>query len=165
MKENFSFENFIDKDIQEVAKLLKCNLEINLLNKNLYDINLKEERTFYDFTYQYISIIIDEKNKVISFSIKLKNVIDGVFYNPFVNDYGKPNKALVEKGRKLFLESKSKVEESKTFQQELKHYTSVLEETSFEDNPKFILWDKENYQIKITIHYEFNVSEITFNKI
>jgi hypothetical protein len=165
MKTQNSFEYFINKDIQEVSTFFDCKLQSNLLNKNLYDINLKEKRTFYNFTYQFVTIITDEKDKLTSFSIKFQNTIDGVFYNFFVIDYGKPNKTLIEKGRKLFSESKSKIDESNTFHQELKQYTSILEEANFDDNPKYIFWDKESYQIKISIFYEWNSSEITFSKI
>lgn len=156
----FNLEDLIGKNIREVNNILDCDFKNELIDESFYYSNLKGERFYYNF----ISLILNEELKVESITIHFKKVIDTNFYYSFTKDYGKPENILIQKNKILVSESSTNEDTSKTFQQKLKQYESIVVEGGFKDKPKYVLWKKEHFEIRISIDYDMSVSEVTFKK-
>ena len=76
-----------------------------------------------------------------------------------VKVYNKPNNILVieasETTSEGFLEGKS-------FNQKLRKNNIQLREGKFDENPLFIVWTKEDYEVKFFFRYNNNSSEVTY---
>ncbi len=111
--------------------------------------------------YNMISIITDDKNIVTSITIHLHKLIDSKFYDLFIMDYGDPNTIQVIDGYD-FIGKWTEEESEEGFGSKSRKITFKMKEGTFEENPLFMIWNKENYQIKVLLKDEQNISEITF---
>ena len=168
-------ESLLGKDIS-IAEM-KIGLEFE---ENIFDIknnqiknystklNLKNKsqviNEFYGIPYKFVFIQTDRNNSIQSINIKFNSIIDFNFYEAFNEVYGVPNNILVIEKRNILSEENIK-DETYGFNQFLRKSELDLREGSFEEKPLYILWKKENYQIKALLRHKQGVSEIIFTKL
>ncbi|VXB26759.1 conserved hypothetical protein [Flavobacterium sp. 9AF] len=73
--------------------------------------------------------------------------------------YGNPNQIKVIEKRE---EISRHISTDETFRQEMTQNIIELREGSFEENPLYIIWEKEDFTITIFSRYKNGISEITF---
>ena len=106
----------------------------------------------------------NQQDVVESVTVYFRKIIDHSFYNSFVGNYGAPNSIQVIENRRRTSETLIKDETGKTTQTLTKNIFDLREGT-FEENPLHIIWEKDDYQIKVFLRHEQSVSEITFSSI
>ncbi len=153
---NPELEKFIGKPIDEVLKFGKLELE----NNRFYSFKLKKEAEFFGIQYGYLQIIVDTNRTIESASINFPLILDRIFYDEMIENYGNLNSILATD--KLIGESKT--ERHGEFNQTLAKREYSLKEASFEDKPFFVYWKNEYYQIKMTFYYEYNATQLAFRK-
>ncbi|GAB1858750.1 hypothetical protein MHTCC0001_35900 [Flavobacteriaceae bacterium MHTCC 0001] len=106
-----------------------------------------------------MSSTTNEKETIRSISILFSKVISRQFYDKFIENYGEPNHTYIIENRKEIIEEP---EEENDFARNAKKFEGDLREGSFDENPLYIIWEKENYTIRAFLRHEQNISEITF---
>jgi len=154
------FETLIGKEITIANQILLDEgfEHINFLEINSYTLG-DDFKFFYGMPYKIISIMTDNKNTITSITIHLLEVIDSDFYNAFILDYGNPNTVQVV-DKPEFIGEWKKLD--KEFNSRGRKVSLIMKEGTFEENPLFMLWNKEDYSIKAFLRHEQNISEITF---
>lgn len=153
---NLELEKFIGKHIDEVLKLEEIEHE----HEKFCTFKVKPDATFFEIQYFNLQTTINTDKIIESVSINFALILDRVFYDKMIKDYGIPNNILVLD--KLI--SESKTERTGEFSQNLtkRHYS--MKEVSFEDKPFSVFWKKRDYQIEMTFHYEHNGTQLKFRK-
>ncbi|TPV34696.1 hypothetical protein FJ651_03965 [Paucihalobacter ruber] len=67
--------------------------------------------------------------------------------------------------KRTVLSENSGEDEMYGFKQYLRKSELELREGTFEENPLYIIWNKEQYMIKALLRHNQNISEITFSLI
>jgi len=154
-----NFENLIGKDLKDVNITLNADFKNYMDNKNIYFMHYENVNTYYDLSYNTISIMINNQNKIESVTIHFTNLVNRKFLNSFTLDYDNQtttqvfgDKVLVDEGY------------SDDGNQYLKQHKGELREGTFEENPLFLLWRKKEFKIMVFMRYELGVSEITFSE-
>lgn len=158
--QNIDFKELLGKHISTVEKVISNDFENKLFGKEFYYI--KDEnitKNLYGISFNSLTILTDENEIIESITIHLPKVIDKEFYNQFIKIYGYPNEIKVIQRRE---EISNDFIEDEIFSQEVKKSNIELRDGSFEDNPLFIIWEKEKFVIKVLSRHEQGVSEITF---
>ena len=162
--QSLDFENLIGKDVSIVhAILLDKGFENDNIFPNIKSYALDEETydSFYGLAFNIITIGINENNYVSDITIHFNQVIDSSFYYKFIIDYDKPDIIQVVDGVKFISDWKENKTEN-GIEQKVRKVTLNTREGSFEENPFFMIWNKEGYQIKALLRHKQNTSEITF---
>ena len=161
-----SFEDFLKKDISNIENTIGVNFEVkNYAKENskikFYTPYNYETFDFYTIPSKHISVITKDDDKTVeSITIHFNSIINRSFYDAFIAHYGEPDKILIIKNKQL--------EDEATITDDIgswqgKKYTIDLREGVFEENPLYIIWEKDDYQIKAFLRHEQNISEITFS--
>ena len=163
--ENLKFELLIGKDISHAIKTL--NTDYNIFDADLgkvYIFQFDNSRKFFGFNYDKIVLGVDKSNVIQTLSINLSEYFDDNFYKLFTSEYGSPSKILGIKSRKKIGEIIDSVEEEGRRITETK---LEMEEVTLSQDPLFVFWIKEDYQIKILNRKKgfLKGSELTFSKV
>lgn len=146
----------------------------NLLGKHIKEVELKSEYRkysdndmcsyffetpvrYFNNTIQTAYMELDNREKIKAIDLKLGTLIDKSFYDNFVSIYGTPDKIIVSD----VIVSES---EKKTQNKTLKKTEHKARQGTFEEKPTFIIWEKEDFQLRILMKYPQEISEITFTK-
>ena len=160
-KSNFAragFESLIGKDVSYADQiLLDEGFENKKSSRNLYSI-LDKNKWFYGMPYNMISITPDENKMVKGIIIHFNSIIDHSFYDAFVLDYGNPDTIQVFDG----YDSKGEWTRDDP-NHKVRKTTYKLKEGKFEDDPLFMFWNKNGYQVKILTKHKQNISLISFS--
>lgn len=155
------FEILIGKDISYANAVLtdagfnyKRLLAVNLYTSDKYKL-------FYGMTYNMISIMTDEDEIVRDIVIHFQSMIDNSFYDLFSLNYGHPDTIQIIDGYDSVGDWKES-DPGEEFSHRVRKVTLKTREGKFEENPLFMIWKKEGYQIKILMKQEQGISEITF---
>ncbi len=159
---DYNFEKLVGKRIPEINSILNCVLENNLINKNFYYGNTKEERLLYGINYNVISLTTDNNKNITSITIHLKNVIGNDFYNLFIAEYGKPTSILIIEREIILSETEST---GGSFNQKMRSGELEMKEGEFNENPLYIIWKKKGYKIKILIRRDRNTTDVIFSNL
>ncbi|WP_299883746.1 hypothetical protein [uncultured Lacinutrix sp.] len=154
------FEHILGKAISVVKKAIGKEFVNELFGSDFYYTYDFVSRDLYGTKYNSLTILTDEKDAIQSVTIHFQNIINRKFYESFVKEYGEPNIIQVIDKREIISESKL---EDNNFSQHLTKSNITLREGSFEENPLFIIWRKETFQIKAFLRHKQNISEITFS--
>lgn len=158
---NESFESFLSNHISIVYNVFGNNFQkMNFGNDIHYTFSFLT-KNYYEQSYKQLTIITDKKEIIKEIIIRFYPIIDLLFYNHLIINYGKPSSI------KIFdsFESNNKSEtEDKSFKQNLKMRIIKTKEGSFEENPLSIVWNKEKYQIHLLFRREYNVSDLIFKE-
>ncbi|WP_418639611.1 hypothetical protein [Winogradskyella sp.] len=157
------FENLLGKHILTVEEKIGKNFENTLSDKNFYYIqNELIKKELYAMPYNCLTILTNENDTVQSISVHFREVINRQFYDSFNKDYGKPNSILVIENRKTISKTITK-DKNGNIIQSLRKGEFDLREGNFEEKPLYIIWKKEDYQIKAFLRHKQNMSELTFS--
>jgi len=156
-----NFEKLLNKNVKNVSNILNCKFKNNLLNPKFYYSEFENERSYFGYKYNFISLTINN-NEINSITINLNKLINKDFFNSFIKVYGKPNEIRVLKKENIINTVNEK--DNNSFNQKLKQSIIETEEGSFDDKPLYILWEKDHYIIKLFQRYDRGYSDITFMK-
>ena len=155
------FENLLGKHISVATEVIGNDFENKLFGNNFYYTDNFINKDFYNMSYNSLTILIDEEDIIQSITVHISEVVNREFYNPFTVNYGYPDTMHIAESKKVISEDNLY---SKSLSQNLKKVKVELREGKFDENPLFIVWKKEDYEIKILIRKEQNTSDITFSK-
>ncbi|RNC84876.1 MAG: hypothetical protein ED556_09840 [Winogradskyella sp.] len=160
-------EKILGKDISDIKAQFNFELKENNFSKNDFALVFHSNESyinepFYNMFYNHISIITNKKDKVQSITIHFREIIDYSFFNSFIENYGEPNSIQVIENRKRISKTTIKDEFGRASQTLTKNIFDLREGT-FEEKPLHIIWQKSNFQIKVFLRHEQNISEITFS--
>uniref|UniRef100_UPI0040493FCE hypothetical protein n=1 Tax=Gelidibacter sp. TaxID=2018083 RepID=UPI0040493FCE len=157
--ESIEFENLLGEHLSVVEEKIGFDFQKNHDNK--FYINREFlDNYFYEMPYNFITISTNENDIVQSVTIHFNEIISRPSYNLLIKSYGKPSNIQVIENRQIISESNY---EEDNFKQHLTKRTFDLREGTFEENPLYIIWKKETYQIKAFLRQNQNMSEITFS--
>ena len=168
------YENFLGEHIT-FAETITGN-DFNKVNFNSEDTEFRycsnseylrelidyKAKDYYGMPYIDLFIKTDKIDKIQSVTIHFRKTIDRKFYDLFTNDYGEPNSILVIDKRNIISESTLRDDNNKVIQTSRKSELE-LKEGTFEDKPLYIIWEKDNYEIKALLRHKTGISEITFS--
>jgi len=154
-----NFQNLLNKHKSTAESLLSNDFDNKIFGKKFYYTKSNENKYFKGIPYNIISLRIDEKDFVQSLTLHSNKLLTSNMYKSLIEEYGRPDSIQIIDTTKI-KEIKSSV--SSNFKQELKKVEFKTRDGSFEDKPIFILWNKQNYQLKLFFRYELNKCEITF---
>ena len=158
---NIEFEELLGEQLSNVEKTVGIDFENKIFGKikiSYYRNSQYLNIDYYGIYSNYLTIQTNENDVVESISIHFRKVITRDFFDSFIQQYGEPNNIQVIENRRIIGESFGE-----GFYQHLKKSTFDLREGSFEENPLYIIWKKDNYQIKAFLRHKMNISEITFS--
>ncbi|MCC1485526.1 hypothetical protein [Winogradskyella immobilis] len=126
----------------------------------VFQLKLKSIKDFYGLSYDEISIYSEKDDTINLISILLMNIINRSFFDNMIKKYGNPDVIAVED--ELLKESKN--ENLDEFKQNIIKREFAMKTVSFQDNPTLIIWKKQDFQINIRLHHEYNATRIIFKK-
>jgi len=167
--DNMKLENVLCKHISVAEKLTGYTFEegnFNFKNSKIKYFSIKlnpndnsdKLNFFYGMPYRLLFIQTDENKMIKSIGVFFNKHIDRKFYEAFNKAYGEPTNILIIDERVVISESVLDNGFGQASKAELK-----LREGTFEEDPLYIIWEKESYQIKALLRQQ-NMSEITFSK-
>lgn len=168
LMDKIMFESLLGKHFSYVKDVTRRDFKKNEFEKDGFIINFYSnknsiEKDFYGMTYNYMTFQTTDKDTIQSVSIHFNKVLNRQFYDSFILKYGEPKSILVIDDREVESETILKDKNGKITQR-LRKSKIELKEGSFEDEPLFIIWEKEAFNIKAFIRQKQNISEITFSK-
>lgn len=154
---NNRYELFLNKKINEF------NLEGDdlILNKDYNRLSyffFKTSLTYFDKNVSVIFVSLDDDEKIVEIDIKLALLADKSFYIHLVDLYGEPDNIIVS--NRIIYENE--IDGLKNKNLKVKKTINEVREGKFDDNPTFILWKKQDFEIKLLMKYSQNMSEISF---
>jgi len=156
------FEKLLGKKISNLEEVIGKDFENKYFEKNYYYI--KDEtvsKSLNGISFNSISVQSDEKEIVESITIHFLEIINQEFYDQLIQLYDLPNEIkIIEKKEEI----SNKVIKDETFSQEVKKSNIELRDGSFEENPLYVSWKKENFNVKLFFRHKQGISEITFTK-
>ncbi len=162
MMDYIKFEALLGKHISTVEDSIGSDFENTLFQKDFYYITDElVKKDFFGMKYNMLYIKTNDKDAVEAISILFQKVITRQFYDTFVKEYGEPIHTQVITKRKEVIEKQEKTDSD--FASNAKKYEIELREGTFEENPLYIIWKKEGYEIKAFLRHEQNISEVTFS--
>ncbi|GAB1858668.1 hypothetical protein MHTCC0001_35080 [Flavobacteriaceae bacterium MHTCC 0001] len=151
------FQNLLKKDINKI-EIDNQKFEVTS-NENFYSLSMLDDKEFYGLFYNYLFVHVNKENTIKSVTIHFNKLVDKVFYESFILDFGKPDTIQVVKkvevvSEESFIDNSIKKNVKKGFLE--------TREGRFEENPLFIVWNKKSYEIKVFLRHNENRSNITF---
>lgn len=153
------FELFLGRNIDE----LKIEAENKIHNVD----NNRHSYFFFDAPLVYLNnsihvmfFTVDGDEKISEIDIKLTSLVDKSFYDDLVNLYGEPESIMVSDGVIYEKEIDGITEQNATVRKTI----NKVRQGKFDENPTFIIWKKQNFEIELLMKYSQNKSEITFKK-
>lgn len=158
-----AIENLLGKSIGDAEKLFKTDFRIFSHDiEKVYFSDFPESRELYDTPYNSILLHLDESNNIDVITIHFTKYVDDSFYNSITSQYGDPTRILA-------IKSKDKIDEVIAYSDAGEETRSITEsrltmkEVTLKENPLFIYWIKENFNIKILNKKGFlSTSDLTF---
>lgn len=166
---NMEIEKFIEKPIEElihIGDIDKPSKKIDFSPelKNYGNLNLKSDEAFCEMSFNRLQIIFDDNQIIHELSTAFPVIVDTFFYNKMITHYGYPNTIQVIDKINEAKESENNIKNKDDFHQILKKHFITTKEGKFEDKPFWVLWKKENYDIKLMFYYKQNATQLTFRK-
>ncbi len=147
------YENLLGKPISEIKTSYTFFGEKDIDDKKPYLIG---DFTFFGNQIKHGVLFVLDDQKLIEKIRFTAPVINRTTFDAIVDKYGEPDE----------MTKKDKVTTFKPVSSDgISATESVFTviECTFDENPLFIIWKKNHYQIKITIKNEFNVSDVEFS--
>lgn len=162
--QNYNFESLLGTPVSNVTNFIGDDFENKLFQKNFYYTKYKDEviyKKFYGMSFNCVSLQTDEKEIIEAITVHFSSVTNRAFYDQMIATYGTPNQIKIIDKRVEISRSKSTDD---TFNQEMSQGIIELREGTYEENPLYIIWEKENYTITIFSRYKNGISEVIFKK-
>ena len=153
------FENLLGKHFSFTKEVFGIDFKSTNYGTKFYTNSEYLNTEFYGIPYNFITITVNKEDIVQSITVHFQEVINRQFYDLFIKKYGEPNSIQVIENKKI---------ESKTlgegFFQHLTKSSFDLREGTFEEDPLYIIWEKEHFQVKAFLRHKNSISEIIFSK-
>lgn len=162
MNEAINFELLIGKPLLDAEQIIGCGFKSDPIGNKFYINKEFFNKSLYGISYNFVTIQTNKTDNIESVTVHLSEIMNSQFYNSFIQKYGEPISVLVVENRKKVSETKLKDDE---ITQHLKKNTFDLREGNFEEKPLYIIWKKENYQIKAFLRHKQGITEITFEAL
>lgn len=164
--DKIKFEDLLGKNISKAKEFTGRDFKSNAFKKKDFEVKFYSSRDYFkkDFFGMYYNQIIihtDNYEVIKSITIYFDKLIDREFYNSFNKEYGMPKHIQIVENRRMESETLVKDDNGKVIEH-LRKNTFDLREGTFEEKPLYIIWEKENYEIKALLRQE-NMSQITFS--
>ncbi len=160
MSYNIQFETFLGKPLTLIEKTIGHNLITKKFGDELFYSSIEKkligQGEFNSMPIRQITVISNDQNIVQSISIYFTEVIEEGFLNAFIQNYGYPSDI-------LSMDKKTVVSESIHEGGELRKSEGNLITSTFQDKPLFIVWKKDQYQIKALLKHDQGTSMVTFS--
>jgi hypothetical protein len=154
------YENLLEKHTSCIKEVLGDNFDNKLFGKYFYHIEDENiSKKIYDINYNSVSILSNENEIIESVTIHFLQTIDRAFYDQLLQKYGLPKEIKVISKREVVSESNNN---DLVFSQNMRKSNIELRNGLFEENPLYIIWKKDNFDIIIFTRHEQNMSELTF---
>ncbi len=151
------YEFFIGKHVNEFSVINELKRE-RKTNFNKYYMFSKKGKIFCGKTFNHLTIKTNNQEIIEDITLYFPVILDKTFYSSLTNRYGLPSQIRV---------ADTITRSGKVHKDELVSYsmdqTTSLKEGNFDDKPIIVLWEKEDYQIRLFFKYEINVSEIEYS--
>lgn len=155
-----NLEKLLRKDITKTYKILDRDFNYDEEDKSICFFNNDTFKYYYNMPSYFIHISSDDNGIINSITLYFNGLIDKNFYSSFNKDYGKPSSIQVIDTIETISQEKKVVGD---FTQDLKKNFIQTREGSFNEQPLYIIWEKDSYNIRATFRHEQNISEITFS--
>lgn len=160
---DMEFEHLLGKSVAYFEEAIGSDFENKTFRENFYYIdNELIHKYLYNTRYHAITIEKNEEETVRSISIHFRQVINRAFYDSFVEKYGKPDQVYIEGKRTLISKSLTKDEHGKIIGSASKGESDLTQGT-FDEQPLFMIWEKEGYYIQAFLRHKQNICEIEFS--
>jgi len=161
---NMFLEYLLGKNYLSINEFVSCNFRTKEYGDGFYINSEFLDEIYYTMPYNFITILTDEKKNIESVTVHFKGIINREFYDVFNSVYGEPNSMLVIEKRNVISEG---IYGDDNFKYSARKSDLELREGTFEENPLFIIWEKDGFEIKAFLRQKnsFNKSEITFKKL
>jgi len=148
-----SFDDFLGKNIKDISyNLTEYDSELNTYSLSNQKID------FLSKSVDQIVLTADKNNLVVSIGAEFKGIFDKIFYDELVLAYGEPSHLL--KNSKIIKEKTETLEKGVT----AKSSENELVECKFEEKPIFLIWNKPNKKIIITMQYPISKTFVVIKK-
>ncbi|WP_281989797.1 hypothetical protein [Aquimarina aggregata] len=127
----------------------------------IYMIDVLDD--FLGKPYQKVFIATDSDGLIQNFTIYVDEIVNQSFFDLMVEEYGKPN-SMFKEGDII---SQEKTTVKNDFLELQGATVSSIEECTFEESPRYIVWRKEGYDIEVIIGHHldtFTKTKILFGK-
>lgn len=165
MINQIKIENLLNSSISESSQLLNCNLDLDI-TKSFY-INTKVIcGDLLGKKYSSIALFTDENNLVKSISIRFNYVFEEIYYGKLIEEYGIPDSILIKSNQDIINKTKTVFNEnlSHDFSQKLTKSTFDLIHGTIDQNPLLVIWNIDDFQIKIIRRYNSNINNIIYSR-
>lgn len=152
-----SIETFIGTSIDDFPYQVQV-FDINDISEGKTYLILDQKIPFYSNHIEMMFLTTDKNDIIESINTDFKGVMDVEFFNSLTNKFGEPQGMLKPSE---ILEIREEIHsKDKSF----KETTSRLENCEFGENPQFIIWNTQDYQILFTMNYLTNKTELRISK-
>lgn len=142
-------ENISKAEILDLAPI-RCS-------KNMFYIS--SESYLFGYSFNHIAFFTNEDNTIEIITINLNGIINKTFYESISRHLGVPvSIQVVEYSEEVLKKTNVDGLVPKTIEKRFIKTRNGI----FEEKPLYIIWEKENLQVKVLIKYDQNSSEITF---
>ena len=118
----------------------------------------EESFIYFNNSINHLYFLVDDQDIIIEIYVYLNALVDKKFYQAFTQLYGQTSELLVNDG--IICDRKPVRIGNST----IKKTAFKVRHGRFEENPVFIKWNEANYEVKIVMKYDKNVSEILFRR-
>ena len=149
------FEGLLGKNVSEVKVFSK---ELRQSTPNMYYGVSDVFHYFYGKPYNHVVFYVNDNSIIESINISMLELIDKDFYTSFTKDFGEPKSIQVVDTSKV-LSKKTTIDDGISTKRVQKNFITTRNGT-FDDKPLYMIWEKENFHIKILMEYSNNRSNI-----
>lgn len=154
------YETLLGKHSSIVKEVIGNDFDNKLFDKNFYYLkNENLKKNLHGINYNTISISSDKNEIIESVTVHFSSIINKEFYEKLNQIYGLPKEIKVISKREIVSESN---DNDTFFSQNMRKSNIELQNGSFEENPLYIIWNKDNFEIIIFTRHNIGISEITF---
>ncbi|TYB78802.1 hypothetical protein [Bizionia myxarmorum] len=143
-------ESYLGNPIESLSPLVT---EFEKITKTF---KLCSEQDFAGMKYNEILVCLKDDKRIESIFVNFPFIITAFEYTNIISNYGSPDNCIV----KDKLETVSK---SDSFNQSLVKRNYSTKEVEFKDKPLCMLWNKNDYTLKIMFYYEQNGMQLIFS--
>ncbi len=151
--------DLLGKHISEISDSYTSST-INSINEEIYVVDVSDQ--FLGKPYKMIFLTVDKNSIIQNFIIHTNEIMNKSFYNLMLKEYGKPS-VMYKEGEVVSQGKKTTDKDGFTMQST----AAAFKKCTFEESPRFIIWNKDGYDIEVMLGHEtdtFRKTTITFGK-
>ncbi len=154
------FSDLIGKDYSEVEHILSDKLDTGRHGKGSFYPRDSKWEYYYGMPYNVLLVTTNEQDIITSLTVAFVDQIDQVFYDLFAEDYGTPDTIRILDNTSIESEG---ILETEVGTQHLKGGKYTTREGTFEEEPLFMFWYREKFDIQCFTRDEPKITTLTFS--